>query len=249
MHRQDSRFGGIRGHGVSWHIPRLSVFLGLGCLFSIWAPARAQDAHPARRTKPAQAATAWKPLFDGKSLHGWEITKFGGEGDVAVKDGAIYLDFGSPLTGITYRGKTPKSDYELRLEAQRVDGVDFFCALTFPVKEAYCSLIVGGWGGAVVGISSIDGHDASENETTRYIGFKTGRWYRLQVRVRADRIRAWIDDQCVVDVATRGKKLTTRAEVDLSKPLGIATFETRAALRKLQIRWLGVADGAQKDSK
>ena len=27
-------------------------------------------------------------------------------------------------------------------------------------------LIVGGWGGTVVGLSSIDGMDASENETT-----------------------------------------------------------------------------------
>lgn len=195
----------------------------------------AQGTNLAKKTKTS-ASPGWKPLFDGKSLHGWEVTKFGGEGDVEVKDGVIYLGFGSPMTGITYKEPSPKCNYELRLEAKRIDGVDFFCALTFPVNESHCSFVVGGWGGAVVGISSIDGHDASENETTSYIGFKTGRWYRIRVRVQADRIAAWIDDKQVVDVSIRGKKLTTRPEVDLSIPLGIANFETRAGIRNIQIR-------------
>ena len=37
-------------------------------------------------------------------------------------------------------------DYELRLEAKRVEGGDFFCGLTFPVGKEYCTLILGGWG-------------------------------------------------------------------------------------------------------
>ncbi len=180
----------------------------------------------------------WQPLFDGKTLGRWKITNFGGEGDVSVKDGKIVMEMGSSLTGITYQGHLPKNDYEISLEASRLDGVDFFCALTFPVRDSFCTFIVGGWAGAVVGISSIDGKDASENETTRYIAFKTNKWYRLRVRVQQDQIQAWIDDARVVHVKMAGRRLTTRAEVDLSKPLGVASWETRAAIRNIRIRKL-----------
>lgn len=116
---------------------------------------------------------SWKPLFDGKTLDGWKITNFGGEGEVTVEDGSIILEYGSSLTGITYDGTFPKTNYEITLEARRLDGTDFFCGMTFPVAESHCSLILGGWGGAVVGLSSIDGHDASENETTQYKKFRS----------------------------------------------------------------------------
>lgn len=44
---------------------------------------------------------------------------------------------------------------------------EFFCGLTVPVRTGTecVSLIVGGWGGSLVGISSIDGLDASETST------------------------------------------------------------------------------------
>ena len=74
------------------------------------------------------------------------------------------------------------------------------------------------------------------------MNFEKGRWYRIRVRVEADRIQAWIDAKRVVNVVIGGKKLTTRAEVDLSMPLGIASFETRAALRNIRIRLLKEAD-------
>ena len=54
------------------------------------------------------------------------------------------------MTGVTYQGQFPKTDYEVSLEAMRVDGVDFFCGMTFPVRSEFCTLIVGGWGGEVV---------------------------------------------------------------------------------------------------
>lgn len=60
----------------------------------------------------------------------------------------------------------PVMNYELSLEAMRVDGSDFFCGLTFPVGSNFCSFIVGGWGGGVVGLSSLNSEDASQNETT-----------------------------------------------------------------------------------
>ena len=180
----------------------------------------------------------WKPLFDGKTLEGWKVTNFGGEGEVTVKDGQIVMEFGSSMTGITYSGEFPKTNFEISLEAMRVDGNDFFCGLTFPVADSHCSFILGGWGGAIVGLSSIDGHDASENETTQYKRFESDQWYKVRVRVTPERIEAWIDDKAVVDQDIAGRKITTRREVDLSKPLGISAYETRAVLRKLQYREL-----------
>ncbi len=195
-----------------------------------------EDAKPAAKTQQT-AEAEWQSLFDGDTLLGWKVTEFGGEGEVSVRDGVIQMDFGASLTGITYDGKElPRSNYEVRLEAQRVDGTDFFCGLTFPVKENYCSFIVGGWGGTVVGLSSIDGADASENETRKSRTFRKGAWYRITVRVTDDRIEAWIDDEKVVDQELAERAISIRPEVALSKPLGVSAWQTRAALRKIEWR-------------
>ena len=182
--------------------------------------------------------TQWRRLFDGKTLDGWKSTNFGGEGDVHVDDGVIILEFGTSLTGIAYKDAKdlPKTNYELELQAMRLDGSDFFCGLTFPVRDSFCSFIVGGWAGGVVGLSSIDGRDASENDTTRYKVFESNRWYTIRVRVTPENISAWIDDQQMVDQDIEGRRVSTRAEVDLSQPLGISAYETRAALRNIRIR-------------
>ena len=202
---------------------------------------RGEDARPrlgVRLRRRAGTRLNWEPLFDGKTLGDWKKTEFGGEGDVGVSDGRIVLEFGYSMTGITYSAELPKMNYELQLEAVKLDGDDFFCGLTFPVADAYCSFIVGGWGGSVVGLSSVDGADASENDTTKYMNFKKGQWYRIRVRVEPERIQTWIDDRQVVDQNTKGKKISIRNEVDLSCPLGISTWETKAALRKIQLRKL-----------
>jgi Domain of Unknown Function (DUF1080) len=181
----------------------------------------------------------WRPLFDGKSLTGWTATKFGGEGDVEVKDGVLMLHSGNDMTGVTFAGKDlPKMDYELVVEAKRVKGNDFFATVTFPVGDAHCSLVTGGWSGSVVGISSIDTHDASENDTTTLVNFKDGQWYKFRIRVVKDRIQAWVDDKNVVDVDIKGKQVSTRAECELCRPLGIASWQTTGAIRDIRIREL-----------
>jgi hypothetical protein len=192
----------------------------------------------AAATSSAPRADGWKPLFDGKTLKDWQITNFGGQGEVYVEDGEIRLERGSPLTGITYLGQTPRCNYELRLEAKRISGHDFFGTVTFPVNDSYCSFVLGGWGGALVGISCIDGHDASENPTTKYLRLESDRWYRVRIQVRPARILVWIDDQQVVELDTTGRKLSTRIEVSLCEPLGISSFETVAGLRGIQWREL-----------
>lgn len=204
------------------------------CVAQEAAEGTVQQAVDGTQREPSQG----KSLFDGKSLEGWKITPFGGHGEVVVEDGMIVMGMGSALTGITYEGEVPRRDYEVLVEAMRVDGVDFFSTITFPVGQAYCSFVVGGWGGAVVGISSLDYADASQNETTKYMRFEPKRWYRIRVQVRGHHVAAWIDDQQVVNVDTEKRQLGTRIEVERSKPLGIASWETRAAIRKIELRVL-----------
>jgi hypothetical protein len=190
---------------------------------------------------PAPAAGAqaedgdWENLFDGRSLAGWRVADFAGKGTVKVEGGKILLGMGY-MTGVARTNPVPKMDYEVSLEAMRVEGSDFFCGLTFPVGADPCTLIVGGWGGGLVGLSSLDGNDAANNETSKFLTFENGRWYRIRLLVRPKSIKAWIDDEKVVDVDTTDRKLSIRWEVEECKPFGIATWSTAAALRNIRVR-------------
>ena len=135
----------------------------------------------------------WKSMFDGKALAGWKETPFAGHGEVEVQSGLLVLNMGDPFTGVNWTNEFPKINYELALDAMRVAGSDFFCGLTVPVEDNFCSLIVGGWGGSLLGISSLDHMDASENETTKFMNFEQQRWYRIRLRVTAGRLEGWVD--------------------------------------------------------
>src|SRR5690606_25452467 len=119
--------------------------------------------------RAAESAEGGQILFDGKTLAGWKVTDFAGHGEVHVKDGVLRIEMGAGLGGVTYTNPVPKLDYEVTLQARKIAGGDFFCGLTVPVRDSHCTLIVGGWGGGLVGISSIDGMDASENETMKVL--------------------------------------------------------------------------------
>ena len=193
----------------------------------------------------ANGLPAARSLFDGRTLGDWEPTPFGGEGDVTVADGVIRIARGSELSGITWRGPLPEEPYEISLEARRVDGHDFFCGLTFPVADSHCSLILGGWGGAVVGLSSIDGNDAANNATTQVIPFDNGRWYEVRVRVSPERIECLLDGKPIVDQPLEDHTVSVRSEVAASIPLGIATFSTAAEVRGISWRPLAAEPPAE----
>ena len=185
----------------------------------------------------------WETLFDGRSLAGWTAIDYGGGGRVEARPGLIFLSKGEPFNGLHRTNVAATVGYELSLEAMRVTGSDFFCGLTFPVGDSHCSLIVGGWGGGVVGLSSLDGADASENETTQYIAFDNGRWYRIRLRVTAEKIEAWVEQKKVVNVTTTGRKVSVRfGDIELSKPLGITCWDTAGAVREFKIRRIENSD-------
>jgi hypothetical protein len=147
------------------------------------------------------------------------------------------------MTGLTYDGKDfPKMNYEVSLESKRVDGRDFFCTTTFPVGESFCSFVVGGWGGSVTGLSSIDGIDASENQTGQGIEYKNDQWYKIRIRVTDKRVETWIDKEQTVDLDTSDVKLGIRIECNVSTPFGIASYDTVGAVKDIKVRNLSAAE-------
>lgn len=196
---------------------------------------------PLRAEHPAPLpAPEWISLFDGKTLKNWSATDFGGQGEVEVKDGLLIMNLGAYMTGVTYNGEyqLPTSNYEVRYKAARLAGLDFFCGFTFPVKKSHCSLILGGWGGGVCGLSSIDQMDASENNTTQFRLFNEGEWYNIRLMVLDHRILAWIDGVRIIDENIEDSEIGIRSEVELSRPLGFATWQTMGGIESIRLREL-----------
>ena len=197
------------------------------------------------KQEPKTEAVVEKPevmdgnsLFDGETLDGWEITQYGTEGPVLVSDGKIVLNYGDGCTGVTWKRDFPKVNYTVTLEARRTVGNDFFCGITFPVNDEFCSLIVGGWGGPVVGLSCIDGNDAEHNSTRILKKFDKNVWYKIKLHVTYEKIIAWIDDEKLVDFSYPGHRLSLRAEVELSKPFGLFTWQTTGEIRNIRMQKL-----------
>lgn len=206
-------------------------------LFACTLPASAQEA-----SKPAAEAAAkeWV-LFDGKSLDAWETVDIGGSGQIELEGGVMIINQGDSLSGVVYKkaAELPLTNYEISLEAKRLQGVDFFCGLTFPVGDLKkCgTLICGGWGGSVTGISSIDDIDASENATGTYQKYEDDKWYKIRLRVTPANLSVWIDDKQIVDQDIKGRKVSLRpGPIETYAPLAISTFNTTAAIQNVRLK-------------
>ena len=197
------------------------------------------SAGAARAQDPASGKATEEVLFDGKSLEGWKKTDFFGAGEVKVDEGMVVLNAGRSMTGITStRTDLPTTNFELVYEAQRQKGSDFFAAATFPVGKSFITLVNGGWGSTVTGLSSLDGADASENDSTTFVKYQENTWYKFRIWVTDERIKCWIDDEQVVDVDHSNRSVGTRLETYANQPLGFASYETTGAIRKVAVRKL-----------
>jgi hypothetical protein len=223
--------------------------------------ALAEDAPEIPKLKPDK--DGWLQLFDGKTLKGWQKIEYGGAAEVEVEDGAIVVRGGIELTGVRYLGTLPAMNYEVELETKLVAGSDFFCGLTFPaVRQSKpqkdgkappktvdgksfqdhlappcCTLVLGGWGGGLTGISSIDHMDAANNNTTGFQKFTEDKWYRVRLRVTENRLEAWLNGEKIVDEDVKDNELTMRTgDIEMSVPFGISTWQTTGAVRKIRLR-------------
>ena len=230
------------------------------------APTKSVDGESKRSEKDKKKAADKQPtdlgdeikIFDGKTLKNWTTVKkfdFEQHGKIEVRNGSIHLEEGRPATGIAVKTKIPKSNYEISFRARRVKGSDFFCGLTFPIKKEFCTLILGGWGGQIVGLSNIDSFNAAENNTTQVIDFKNGQWYKVRLRVTDEFIRVWIDGEQIIEVEANHHKFTIYWEQEPVRPLGIVTWYTHGELKDLKLHKVKVnakkksADSKEKNAK
>lgn len=206
------------------------------------ADAPREAATPAANPSAAPVAADWTEL---EELAPGKWAPIGAAADLEwdAESRVLKIGIGTDLNGVRWSGDIPTEPYQVELEARRLSGSDFFCGLTFPVRGATesATLIIGGWGGNLVGISSIEGLDASENSTGSQHQFEDSRWYRIRLDVANDRLQAWIDDRQVVDAHTEGQKLSLRpGPIEECAPLGLATWLTSAEFRG--VRWRKTED-------
>ncbi len=211
---------------------RRLCLIPLGLILGCASPPTAGEAPP--------AAGPWLELLDG-----WEPVPFGGEGEVEFLADGLRFGYGLALTGVRWAPDSlpdgaplPRDDYELELLATRLGGADFFCGLSFPVGEDALTLVLGGWGGSLCGISCLDGGDASANETTRYLRFEQGRAYAVRLRLLGGELTVWLDEELLYQLPLAGRRLELRPEILAGGPLGLASFQTAAEVRQVRIRRL-----------
>ena len=189
----------------------------------------------------------WTYLFDGKTLKNWVDLEDAGAEKPVVEDGALVLGMGASSTSIKFDEeaagfKLPRENYELEIVSRREMGTDFFSATTFPIGDTCVTLINGGWGGAVLGISSVDDMDASQNSTTSYYNFKNDKWYRFRIQVTKRTLRVWVDGEKEIDYVVEGRRLGTRFEVSRCEPFGLTSWISKGAIKVVRFRALTDAE-------
>ena len=195
--------------------------------------------HCGRKAEPKRE---WH-LLDAPHAAAWKPAGMENEGKAFLKDSELTTGIGEPMTGITFTAweslGVPRDRYIIEYEAMRAEGGDFFGSITFPVRDSGLTFIMGGWGGGLTGVSSIDDLDASENMTRGNFAFENGRWYRVRIELRDENLAITIDGRPFVGVSLKGRQTGLRyGEISKCLPLGFASYLTTARIRRIVVREL-----------
>lgn len=175
-------------------------------------------------------------LYDGVDLADWELGVYGESDEYEVNEEGVIIPQTAALAGMTYRGELPETPYVLGVEATRLYGADFFLGLTFPAGEDHLTLVLGGWGGMVCGLSSIDGVDASSNDTRTLRHFPNGKRHAVVVTVTETEVDVTIDGEPFLTTSIADRELGLRVDVEPSFPLGIASYATSTQVHRVWVR-------------
>ena len=68
-------------------------------------------------------------------------------------------------------------------------------------------------------------------------GFEDNVWYKIRVKVTDEKLEAWIDKDQLVDLELKDRKISLLpGDIELSVPIGLASFITRAQYRNIEWR-------------
>lgn len=175
----------------------------------------------------------------------WQALVIEGAGKPQIGPGEIVLPEGAPMTAVRFGGweamGLPVVDYAIEYEAMRLAGQDFFGAVTFPIRslKTCATLVNGGWGGGLVGISNIDEQSANENATRSEHRFVNGQWYRFRLEVRSEEIKGWLDGRLIINASIKARTISLRAgDIEQCAPFGLATYGTTGKMRGLVVEAL-----------
>jgi hypothetical protein len=184
-------------------------------------------------------------MLEAAMLPQWVAVAIEGAGKPQMGPGEFVLPEGAPMTAVRFGGwesiGLPVVDYAIEYEAMRVAGQDFFGAVTFPIRslKTCATLVNGGWGGGLVGISNIDEQSANENATRGEHRFVNGQWYRFRLEVRSEEIRGWLDGRLIINASLKARTISLRAgDIERCAPFGLATYGTTGKVRGLVVERL-----------
>ena len=180
----------------------------------------------------------WVSMFDGKTLTGWKPltkTKYEEGGPVTVTNNVISMATGFPYSAVQWTNGFLKTNYRLELRAKRTEGNDIFCGILFPVGTNFCSMVLGGWGNCVVGLSCVDYFLAAENETAIGMAFKNDKWYNVKLQVTDMRVQTWVDGEELINLELMGHHISPYPGLEMFAPLGIFTFESGTAIKDIYV--------------
>jgi hypothetical protein len=185
----------------------------------------------------------FRPLFNGKTLEGWE--RFGGTATYAVEDGCIVgrTSAGSPNSFLC--SQKDYGDFELRFEVRVSDELNS----GVQIRSQVCSdkqkrrvhgpqveIATNGTAGGVWGESLGTGWlnpDADRQNPTKTGAFKNGQWNSYRVRAVGPHLQTWINDVPITD-ATDDKTGMT------SGFLGLQVHGVKKGSGPYEVRWRNI---------
>ncbi|MBL9118111.1 MAG: hypothetical protein JNJ83_24100 [Verrucomicrobiaceae bacterium] len=184
-------------------------------------------------------------LLSAKWQSRWKVPVIPEVGRAEVKENSIRLESGAPMTVVRFDALDELgvnlAHYEVNFEARRIEGNDFFAALTFPIgsKDRCLSFINGGWGGGTTGLSNIDHTPASDNLTASLQRYVLGQWYGFNLMVTPEEILVRMDGRSIIRTAAQGQHFGLRpGDIELCAPFGFASYETVGEVRSVMIKSL-----------
>ena len=157
--------------------------------------------------------------------------------NVHAEDGQLIFETGGMGTSIAWTRAFPRADYEVSVEARRLEGNGAFCHMAFRVGATHCFLVVGGMGN-IVALDEVDKLNMHGNETTTRMDFEQERWYTIRLRVTRERVVVWLGDRKVIDLSGAADRLSLPFAWQGLMPFGVGTWQTKAAMRNIKLRRL-----------